>query len=71
MHVQPRDVGIYGQWIDTWRPPLDSNELVLLLEDDITPSRFAYKWLKVGPIIATAGVVFEETTCMFYVDFLY
>lgn len=46
VHVQQRHVGIYGQWIDTWRPTLDSNELVLLLEDDITPSRYAYRWLK-------------------------
>lgn len=46
VHVQERHVGIYGQWIDTWRPTLDSDELVLLLEDDITPSRFAYRWLK-------------------------
>ena len=71
MHVQSRHVGIYGQWIDTWRPPLDSNELVLLLEDDITPSRFAYRWLKVGLVTANAGVIIEETTYMFYVIFLY
>ncbi|KAI0236916.1 hypothetical protein LSAT2_012562 [Lamellibrachia satsuma] len=50
VHVQHRHVGIYGQWIDTWRPTLDSDELVLLLEDDITPSRYAYRWLKAARI---------------------
>jgi len=71
VHVQPRHVGIYGQWIDTWRPTLDSEELVLLLEDDITPSRFMYRWLKVGHITANAGIIFDETTYVLYVVFLY
>ena len=30
VHVHPTHVGIYGQWINTWRPPDDSiNELAL------------------------------------------
>jgi len=35
-----------GQWIDTWRPRDDSNtELGLLLEDDLSVSPYAYRWL--------------------------
>ena len=45
VHVQRRHVGIYGQWIDTWRPVGD-DELVLFLEDDLSVSPFAYRWLK-------------------------
>lgn len=46
VHVQRRHVGIYGQWIDTWRPRAESPELGLILEDDIDVSPFAYRWLK-------------------------
>jgi len=37
-----------GQWIDTWRPQDDSNasELCLILEDDLSVSRYAYRWLR-------------------------
>jgi len=35
-----------GQWIDTWRPRDDSDtELGLILEDDISVSPYAYRWL--------------------------
>jgi len=36
-----------GQWIDTWRPRDDSDaELGLILEDDISASPYAYRWLR-------------------------
>jgi len=35
-----------GQWIDTWRPRDDSDtELGLILEDDISVSAYAYRWI--------------------------
>jgi len=47
VNVQKRHVGIIGQWIDTWRPKLSRpEELVLILEDDMTLSPHAYRWLK-------------------------
>jgi len=45
--VQNRSAGIIGQWIDTWRPRADSDvELGLILEDDISVSPYAYRWLR-------------------------
>ena len=36
-----------GQWIDTWRPRDNSDaELGLILEDDLSVSPFAYRWLR-------------------------
>jgi len=36
-----------GQWIDTWRPRDNSDaELGLILEDDISVSPYAYRWLR-------------------------
>jgi hypothetical protein len=46
VHVQSSHAGIMGQWIDTWRPRPDSTEIGLLLEDDISVSPMAYRWLK-------------------------
>lgn len=47
VHVQERHVGICGQWIDTWKPSDDNDRtIVLILEDDISLSPFAYRWLK-------------------------
>jgi len=44
--VQTKSAGIKGQWIDTWRPKDDSDaELGLILEDDISVSPYAYRWL--------------------------
>jgi len=35
-----------GQWIDTWRPRDGSDtELGLILEDDLSVSPYAYRWL--------------------------
>ena len=44
VHVQEKHVGIYGQWIDTWRPR--GKELALILEDDISVSPYAWRWIK-------------------------
>jgi len=47
VHVHQSHVGIYGQWIDTWRPPENSdNELALFVEDDLSVSKYAYRWVR-------------------------
>jgi len=47
VRVHSAHVGIYGQWINTWRPHDDSDrELALFLEDDLTISKFAYRWVR-------------------------
>jgi len=46
VHVQSRNAGMMGQWIDTWRPRPDSHEIGLILEDDLIVSPMAFRWLK-------------------------
>jgi len=47
VHIQPEHVGILGQWIDTWKPVGNgSEEIALILEDDISISPYSYRWLK-------------------------
>jgi hypothetical protein len=46
VHIQSSHAGIMGQWIDTWRPRPDSREIGIILEDDISVSPMAYRWLK-------------------------
>jgi len=47
VHVHRRHVGIYGQWMATWRPrSASTSETALLLEDDLAISPFAYRWLR-------------------------
>ena len=47
VHIHAKHVGLHGQWIDTWRPHDDSDdELALFLEDDLTISRYAYRWVR-------------------------
>jgi hypothetical protein len=46
VHIQTSHAGIMGQWIDTWRPRPESKELGVILEDDISVSPMAYRWLK-------------------------
>lgn len=48
VHIQNNHAGIYGQWIDTWRPKNDSEskELALILEDNISVSKYIYRWIK-------------------------
>ena len=37
-------MGIYGQWIDTWKQ--NGSELALILEDDINVSPYVWRWVK-------------------------
>ena len=46
VHKQKRHAGIYGQWIETWRPQQNSKEIAIFLEDDVDLSPYAYRWLK-------------------------
>ena len=47
VHVHSQHVGIYGQWMATWRPRnATTTEMALLLEDDLTISRYTYRWLR-------------------------
>ena len=47
VHVHRTHVGLYGQWMATWRPrDALTAETALLLEDDLTVSPFAYRWLR-------------------------
>ena len=46
IHIHPVHVGLYGQWLTTWRPKSASPEVVLYLEDDVDVSPYAYRWLK-------------------------
>lgn len=65
VHVQKKHVGIYGQWIDTWRPRPNTTEIALFLEDDVDVSPYAYRWLKAtyrkySPMRAIAGYALFE-----------
>jgi hypothetical protein len=46
VHHQLQHVGIYGQWIDTWRAQPGSKEIALFLEDDLSISPYTWRWLK-------------------------
>lgn len=47
VHVWDRHVGIWGQWLDTYRPSgTDPSEFGVLLEDDLEVSPMYYTWLK-------------------------
>lgn len=46
VHNQTVHAGIYGQWMKTWNPSPDSKEIAIILEDDLTVSKYFYKWLK-------------------------
>ena len=65
VHVQRRHVGIYGQWIDTWRPMPRGNELGVILEDDMSVSPYIYHWIKAahqkyGPRKDVAGYTLQS-----------
>lgn len=55
-HIHARDahVGVQGQWMTVWRPPstnvaaatTGSEEIALIIEDDISVSPFYWRWLK-------------------------
>ncbi|EKX34511.1 hypothetical protein GUITHDRAFT_147205 [Guillardia theta CCMP2712] len=44
LHQWPKQVGIMGNWIDSWQPSQDSKELAIFLEDDLEVSRFFARW---------------------------
>ena len=46
VHKREEHAGLLGQWIDTWRPAVHSQEMALILEDDLTLSPYAYRWLR-------------------------
>jgi len=47
VHVHETHVGLYGQWINTWRPLDNSDEeLAMFLEDDLSVSKYAYRWVR-------------------------
>ncbi|XP_036364612.1 uncharacterized protein LOC115218871 isoform X2 [Octopus sinensis] len=46
VHAHTKHVGIYGQWIDTWHPRKDSEEIAVIIEDDVNMSPFFYRYLK-------------------------
>ena len=46
VHVQEQHAGIYGQWINTWRPPVNPREIGFFIEDDVMMSPYFYRWLK-------------------------
>jgi len=47
VHVRARPAGLYNQWINTWRPPDESDdELGLFVEDDLSISKYSYRWLR-------------------------
>ena len=46
VYVWRTHVGLYGNWIDSWRPKPNSNEIALILEDDLSVSPYALRWLK-------------------------
>lgn len=46
VHLQQQHVGVYGQWIDSWKPPSGTKEVALFVEDDLDVSPYFWKWLK-------------------------
>ena len=49
--IHGRHVGLYGQWINTWRPVMRNGkatdeELALFVEDDVDISPYAFRWLR-------------------------
>lgn len=45
VHLWDRNVGLYGQWIDTFVPTFD-DQRAIILEDDLELSPYYYIWLK-------------------------
>ncbi|KAL4237218.1 hypothetical protein ACF0H5_001936 [Mactra antiquata] len=46
IRIHPKHVGIKGQWLTTWRAYDFLREILVILEDDLTVSKYFYKWLK-------------------------
>ena len=41
------NVGLLGQWLSTWTPARNSSEIGVICEDDITLSKYFYRYLKI------------------------
>ena len=46
VHIHDTGVGVYNQWISSWRPRLNSKELAVFIEDHVTVSPYIYHWIK-------------------------
>jgi hypothetical protein len=46
IHFQKEHVGLYGQWLDSWKPTPDTKEIGLFVEDDQDVSPYFWLWLK-------------------------
>lgn len=45
VHIHENHVGLMGQWINVWRPAPDTQEMCLILEDDVEVSPYSLWWL--------------------------
>lgn len=48
VHARRAPGGLYQQWIYTWRVPEQTDELAVILEDDLELSPSFYQWLKIA-----------------------
>lgn len=49
VRARSENVGLLGQWIDAWTPDIDhtdAHEACLVVEDDLEPSAFAWRWMR-------------------------
>lgn len=46
VYVQATHVGLRGQWLTTWKPPRNKEEIAVIFEDDLTVSPYFYRYLK-------------------------
>jgi hypothetical protein len=47
VRIRTEHAGLLGQWLGAWTPdldPTDAHEACLILEDDLVPSRHAFRW---------------------------
>ena len=45
IHVRVNNGGLIGQWLESWWPNSDT-EAALVLEDDLSVSKYYYRWCK-------------------------
>ena len=45
IHVRVKNGGLIGQWLESWWPN-NNHETALVLEDDLSVSKFYYRWCK-------------------------
>lgn len=45
LHYRHKNIGVKGQWIESWWPTSD-NQFVYIIEDDIVVSKYWYKIVK-------------------------